>query len=419
MTLHKVKWVPLTALLLVTNMTLASSSVQFAGQAQGGVYHINNESNWLDPWLDNGTGLLRYDDGSQLRFDHALLDVNWELGVTTSFKSTLQYNLDGDDRFGLSEAYIESKPISQFYKHQFKIGYFYPEFSLENASIGWTSPYTFNFSAINSWVAEEVRPLGIEWQFSRPGRIHGSKHSYTLVASAYQQNDGLASLLSWRGWAVHQRQSSIGEKVHFADYFQFMPVDNPNPTYVDINTETDGHIGYYVGSHYQYLRQTDVRFYIYDNLASPFGLEPDMQYSWRTKFVSVSALHKFSKSSRVLFQYMDGSTEMGDRIKGVHNDFKALYLLLHHSRKMGGLKHRFSVRYDYFEVTDKDDNMFDPNDSSGNNITLSWRQILNSGVQIGVEVSRIDSENSNRALWASWPPKQAQVSLAGIVQYNF
>ncbi len=397
----------------------ASQKLTLSGQAQASLYQINNEEAWLSPWLENGTGLTRYDEGFAAKIDHVLLEAQWDILPTTSFNATVHINPDGEEQLGLSEGYFLVKPLSNRLKHQIKLGYFYPQFSLENSDIGWNSPYTYNFSAINSWIAEELRPLGIEWQLRRPGRIHKSKHSYTLVASAYQQNDGLASLLSWRGWAVHNRQSVIGEKVNFADYFQFMPVENPNPTYVDINTETDGHIGFYVGAHYQYLRRTDVRLYIYDNMASPFGLEPDMQYSWRTKFVSLAALHKFNKQTRLLVQYMNGSTAMGDYQKGVHNDFQAWYVMLNHSFVLDQKQHRLSLRYDNFNVADKDANPFDPNTSNGDSITLSWRYLINKSISAGIEYSHLNSTNINRTLWTNWQANQTQNSLSATVQYHF
>ena len=36
--------------------------------------------------------------------------------------------------------------------------------SLENRASGWESPYTLSYSAINSWLATEVRTLGVEAQ---------------------------------------------------------------------------------------------------------------------------------------------------------------------------------------------------------------------------------------------------------------
>ena len=410
----------LTALLCVASVNTAFASAYTAkGVVQGNVHLQSNQSPWLGTWLEasqqSGTGLLRHDDGLTILLEDAYVDFNADISNSLTLSTTLNYSQDGRDNVGVTEAYFHYSPLGKQLKNDIKVGYFYPQFSLENSDTAWLSPYTFNFSAINSWIGEEVRPLGFEWQISRPGRRIRSPHSYTLTLSAYQQNDGLASLLSWRGWAIHNRQSAIGEKIDFADYFQFMPVEAPNPTYVDINKETDGRVGFYLGGHYQYLRQTDARLYYYDNQASPFGLEPDRQYSWRTKFVSLALLHKFSKTTRLLSQYMNGSTEMGDNINGVHNDFQAWYVMLNHSAN----SHRLSMRYDKFAVSDKDLTPFDPNESSGYSITVSWRKVLNRHWHLGAEAVYLKSTNLNRTLWREWTSTQKQHSLSLVIQYRF
>lgn len=412
-------------LFINSSAVVAAPQLDVKGVVQLGIHHSNFSEEWLSPWLDGGTGLLREQEGTAIALDYAIVDVHLDINSAWSTTAILQATHDGNERLGATELYLTYSPLpgglwSKKYRNKVRIGYFYPEFSLENSDVGWSSPYTFNFSAINSWVAEEVRPLGVEWSISRPGRPLRSPHSYEFTAAAYQQNDGIASLLSWRGWAVHNRQSSIGEKVDFANYFQFMPVEHPNPTYVDINTETDGRIGFYLGVHYQYLKQTDVRFYIYDNLADPFGLEPDMQYSWRTKFSSLSLLHKINRNSRVLFQYMNGSTEMGDRLGGVHNDFQSWYIL--YNKRIE--QHRVTARYDAFSVSDTDLNPFDPNESKGQSWTLSWRYApketwLGNNWQLGAEVVYLDSENKNRTLWPNWQAQQDQTQYSLVSQLRF
>lgn len=422
------KTIPNIAVLFIvgaSNTVAAVDQIEVNGLAQFGLHYSDHSAPWLSPWLDGGTGVLRENEGLNIGLDFATVELHADINVEWSITSVLQSNLDGNEHFGATEFHLNYRPIPtkgrlKGIRNQLRIGYFYPEFSLENTDIGWTSPYTFNFSAINSWVAEEVRPLGIEWTISRPGRQVRSPHSYEFVAAAYQQNDGVASLLSWRGWAIHNRQSVIGEKVDFANYFQFMPVEHPNPTYVDINKETDGRVGFYLGAHYQYLKRTDFRVYLYDNLANPFGLEPDMQYSWRTKFASLSVLHKLNRDSRVLFQYMNGSTEMGDNLGGVHNDFQAWYLL--YNKKLG--QHRFTARYDAFDVNDKDLNSFDPNQSKGNSWTLNWRYVPTSGWfgqtwHLGAEVTYVDSNNQNRTLWTNWRGQQDQTKYSLISQLRF
>ncbi len=395
----------------------ASAEVEFnaKGLIQASVIHNDYKKPWLNPWLDGGVGVTRHDQDTSQTIDQALLDLDLSIYDSLSIKAAATYNYDGESGFGFTELYGQYQPLTQGLRHTFKAGMFYPSFSYENPDIGWSSPYSNSFSAINSWIAEELRPIGVEWHIRRPGSRFKSPHSFGITVSAYQNNDGLGSLLAWRGWALHNRQSTFHEKIHFADYFQFMPVENPNPTYVDISDETDGRIGYYVGGDWQYNRQTEAKLFYYDNLADPFSIETDMQYGWRTRFWSFAAQHKFNRDFRLLGQVMIGDTEMGNLEKGVFNEFMSWYLL-------GSYRfddHRFSVRYDNFEVTDIDENQFDPNDSNGHSWSFNWRYIYSQNFRLGFEALFVTSDNKNRTLWKGWESKHEQTQLALSVQYRF
>ena len=55
---------------------------------------------------------------------------------------------------GLSWIGVRSRSRSN--QQQIRFGAFYPPFSLENADLGWQSPFTYSYSAINTWLGEEV-----------------------------------------------------------------------------------------------------------------------------------------------------------------------------------------------------------------------------------------------------------------------
>ncbi len=69
-----------------------------------------------------------------------------------------------DDASGgvdLTEALLEWRPVPRSRnQQQLKIGAFYPSLSLENGDRGWQSPFTYSYSAINTWLGEEIRPFG-------------------------------------------------------------------------------------------------------------------------------------------------------------------------------------------------------------------------------------------------------------------
>jgi hypothetical protein len=80
-----------------------------------------------------------------------------------------------DDRnpLDLTEAYLQFRPYPlNGYRFRLKAGAFHAPISLENRAAGWESPYTLSYSAINTWLGEELRTIGVEGQLDWLGRAH-------------------------------------------------------------------------------------------------------------------------------------------------------------------------------------------------------------------------------------------------------
>ncbi|MDN4503539.1 hypothetical protein QX776_14090 [Alteromonadaceae bacterium BrNp21-10] len=392
----------------------AASNIKVEAMLEGGYVNASYDKSWLNSWMEGGVGVLRFNRDDRFKVTQGIMQVSADVLADISFDAVAAYYPDGDSHLGFTEAYLTYAPLSAGLKHQVRVGMFYPKMSLENVDIGWTSPFTYSFSAINSWIAEELRTVGAEWSITRSGRAHHSPHSFTAVASLYRANDPVGTLLSWRGWALHNRQTTLNENVYFADYFQFQNRPVVFPDYLKPIEETDGRWGYYLGVQWRYLKSTDVRAYYYDNNADPLSIETNMQYGWDTRFTSVAIQHKFTSSFRVLAQWLDGVTYMGDINNGTFAEYNSWYLL-------GSYKwqnHRFSLRYDHFDVTDIDNNPMDPNDSNGHSITAAWRHNLNKHWNVGAEWLMVDSDNENRTLWPKWTAKNKQKQLMLLLQYR-
>ena len=405
----------LYAVLFFLSTSILAADISVKGLVEGGYVKAEYDQPWLKSWMDEGVGILRFNDDDTFTLTQVALEMSGELISNVSFDVVGNYNPDGEKHLGLTEAYLTYSPLNKGLKHQVKFGMFYPQMSLENTATGWSSPYTYSFSAINSWIAEEQRTLGAQWSITRSGRKHNSPHSFTALASVFKANDGLGSLLVWRGWAQHNRQTLYNDKVSFADYFsqQAMPINTPNN--VEPLIETDGKWGYYVGGHWRYLKQTDVRVYYYDNRGDPLAIEANRQYAWNTRYYSVSMQHKFTKKFRVLAQYLVGDTGMGTQEAGVFTDISSWYVMLNY--KLGA--NRFSLRRDQFDVKETDINKQDPNNSNGNSITLAWRYDIDKSWNVGAEFINSSSYNENRTLWKNWTAENDQKQYMAIVQYKF
>ena len=148
-------------------------------------------SSELDSWPSGGLGKLRFaenDDGfGASRF---FAEYHGRITPTLVGTATMDYVDDASAGLGLTEAYLEWRPIpTSRNQHQVKLGAFYPPLSLENGGHGWHSPFTYSYSAINSWLGEEIRPVGAEWSLRRRLGFAGSPHELRAFAAGFYGGD--------------------------------------------------------------------------------------------------------------------------------------------------------------------------------------------------------------------------------------
>ena len=153
-----------------------------------------------------------------------------------------------------------------------------PAFSLENGDPGWQSPFTYSYSAINTWLGEEIRPLGAEWSLRRRLQGFRSAHEVRAFAAGFYGNDPAGTLLFWRGWSLHDRQSRLNDELLIPPRpFSTRP-QNLSPF-----METDHRPGGYAGVEWRYAQRALVQFARYDNRADPYSFS-DGQWGWGTDF---------------------------------------------------------------------------------------------------------------------------------------
>lgn len=367
----------------------------------------------LPSWQSKGVGLIRA-EGSGLEWQQGFVSIEKPLSRNWQANAVIHAYADGEKHLGFTQAYLQYKPLSpNNIKFKSKIGMFYPAMSVENIAQGWLSPYTYTQSAINSWIGEELRVLGAQAAWFSNGRKRRSPWSWEVNLGVYKGNDPVGSLLTWRGFAMHDRQSLHNDRVEFAPVPSVInPEDFDSPTWLEPFTEIDGKWGAYIGAHVSYLRKTNIRYYLYDNRADPDAINEQRLYAWHTKFHSLALQHQLNTNWRVMLQLMDGSTLMGDN--SVYADFGAWYLATSYSKA----KHKITLRYDYHSVRENDSKPQDPNNSHGEALTLAWRYQYSEHIEFGAELNQHNSEVDNRALLNTSPTKkQSQARL--VVAYIF
>jgi hypothetical protein len=324
-------------------------------------------------WLDGGLGKTRYGSKQGERAD--LLTVPLvALVVDANFQEilTAHVHLDADaepdaaldrGRVGLVEAYLGYRnDLSRLVRLRVRGGLFFPPISREHLGPAWTTVYTITPSAVNSWVGEEVRATGVE---TRLGMVSGENELW-LTGAAFGGNDPSGTLLMWRGWALHDRQTVTGEKLPLP------PISSIGPGHLFAHQapwaspirEVDGRLGFYAGARLRAAGRLDVDGLYFDSRGDPSAFD-GKQYAWATRFWNGGARLRLPSGFEVLGQYMDGETAMGRLPSGVlmsDIDYEAWYVL--GTLVRGPL--RVSVRYDRFSAVNRDIFLVeDDNDEDG------------------------------------------------------
>jgi hypothetical protein len=271
-----------------------------------------------------------------------------------------------------------------------------------------------SFSAINTWVAEELRTFGAELSVSRRPAMFGGNHTFRLQGAAFVGNDPAGSLLAWKGWSVHDRQSRFGDELPLPPLPQIRPgmMFEAQDPFVAPFREIDDRAGFYLNGEWQVGQLLRIRAMHYDNRADPTILD-DGQYAWTTKFEHIGAHLALPDNWELLFQWMIGSTVMGPVIDGAHavdTEYDAKYLMLSKSYD----RHRLSARYDNFEVTQNDDTDEDNNSEDGHAWTIAYIYNYSDTMSFAAESLYIKTHHCGWSYYGLDPvlsEKQYQLSL--------
>jgi hypothetical protein len=301
----------------------------------------------------------------------------------------------GTGGIDVTEAFLELRPVPRSpFRYQLRAGAFYPPLSLENSGPAWTSPYSESFSAINTWVGEELRTVGAEWRVGHSIGPRARQRDLQFIAATYYANDPAGALLSWRGWALHQRQSRLGDAIPLPVLPQIAPdmMFNRQALATEPFVETDHRPGYYYGLEFKLSSRARIIALHYDNHADPKSLK-DGHYGWTTRFNHVGAQFELPAGLGLIVQWLDGTTAMGPvsppAAEGYHvvdNGIASAFALLtkQHQRQ------RWTLRFDDFSVTDYDLIPLDNNDESGHAWTIGWQFEPDGNWLLGVDWQQLE-----------------------------
>lgn len=373
-------------------------------------------------WLDGGQGKARYgtlsgDEAELARLAQAALLLDAELSEVVAAHAQVKVDAEPDHmlrrgRVGLVEAFASYRPeLTPAFRLRTRAGLFFPPVSLEHTLRGWNTPYTVTPSAINTWIGEEVRTAGAELALV----LRAREHELSVLGAAFGMNDPAGSMLAWRGWGLHDRTSQTADELPFAAQPFFRPgalFGNVAP-WVSPVREIDGRLGWYVGGTWHWPSVLEARGLHYDNRGRPDVFD-GRQYAWQTEFTNLGLRLELPGPIELLGQHLFGTTGMGRTPEGLRMaeaSYHASYGLL--TARAG--RHRFTVRYDRFEVDEEDRfTLEDPNNEEGEAWTAAYLVQTGERHRLAVEWLRITSDRPARALLGLAPHAEEDVFQASF-----
>jgi hypothetical protein len=380
------------------------------------------------PWLEGGFGRLTEGadaPGDSAYTGRALLHAGLDWKPTDTFLLHLhgiaraEPSEAGGERFGVPEAYAVFRPeLSATVSLQLKGGLFFPGTSLENPDRLWASPYTITFSALNTWLAEELRLTGLET------RLLWSDGRDTLHAggTAFVANDTLGTLVAWRGWSLSDRFTVVGERLPLPPLGSLQPGgalsvqrdDGTRPI-----GELDDRLGWMVRGGWERRDRAALQASYFDDRGDRQLY--DGEYAWDTRFWVVGGRLEPGGGLTLLGEAMFGNTAMGapDVVRAtdpygnpdtppgttsyppgatpafVDTDFATAYAMLSWQRS----SLRLSARFDWFRNEDRD-GVAEDESEDGNAFTIAafWTPVER--LRIGAEFLTIAAQRPAAA--QSW-----------------
>lgn len=343
-------------------------------------------------WLKSGAQATRYGAGDNgLQLAQLGLELHYQISSDWHFNSSVIYYPEAESELAITEAFLLYKPVPRgLWRQQLRLGAFHLPISLENDGVMWSADNTITPSVINTWIAEELRSVGVEWRWQLPGKHRQSAWDFDFFAAIYGANDSTGAMLAWRGWAGHDRISGLNSTYPITP----IPIitngelSNQESQY-DPYIEADERPGFYLGASADLRQRVRLDYFYYDNQANPNTIEGG-QYAWHTRFHHLAAAWDISVNTKLLSQWIEGDTEMGRAL--VLSGFRAKYLMF--VQQLG--RAQLALRWEDFSTSDRDSTRLDTNIEDGESWTFAYAYLWKPELKTTLELKSWKSERRGR-----------------------
>jgi hypothetical protein len=327
-------------------------------------------------WTQGGFG--RFDVGANTIDQHRTVNLQVaQLGFDWKPARWLLLHADGvarrepsgtaGKRVGIVQAYADI--LTEHLR--FRAGSFWLPTSRENVDPLWTSRYTITFSALNTWIGQEVRPLGADLQFS-------PSFYFTVGATAFRGNDTMGTVLADRGWVFGNRLSVYDENIAVP------PTDDITKP---IGRDLDSRNGYSERIRISLPERAMLQFTRVDNRTEIRPGRPP-EIPWLTKFYIVGGEIGTTSPSTVAAEWMSGDTTLAFPRGTFTMDFDTAYILASHKRGHD----RWTARIERFSTRDHKRSSDDFNREHGHAFTIAWLREASDHVRAGLEYVRVKGD---------------------------
>ena len=377
-------------------------------------------------WSDDGFGKLRYGGNDPahpqgLKFDPRFGEAGiiWQPKFGWSLSGTVVALAEGGGAIntkvnaGLSEAFLSYKPLGDgAFRLSARAGLMYPPVSLEHSGPEWAVTDTVTPSAIGSWIGEEVKVVGVE--ATAKARLGG--HSLALTLAGFDGNDTAGALLTFRGWAMHDRKALAFRTQPLPPLDTFVSYIQPRFTHplLEIDPGVLQRPGYYAKLAWELPVPLRIEALHYDNHGNPDMVNDDLEWGWRTRFNAIGLVADLPGKLQLRAQGLSGHSLMGDDIDGVlwiDTHFRAAYAMLTRSFERGSV----SARLDLFGTRNHGSAVLPVDNEDGWALTAAARREL--GPHFGglFEFLHVSSRRDARAR-ALLQPRQVQNQLQLVLR---
>ena len=370
-------------------------------------------------WVEGGLSKSRFHGTSDGDFRIQPLPVEaafiWQPRFSSSLAGNVSvaWQLDQDNPVDLLEAYLSFLPRrGEGTGFSVKAGLYWPEISLEHATGGvWSTVNTITPSAINSWVGEEVKVIGLEATIMQPI----GDHEIWATGGIFGWNDTSGTLLSFRGWALHDMKATA------FGYFELPPLNDFIVHLQEGRTESlleiDDRPGFYGRLEWRPPWPFTINAFYYDNRGDPEVFTPEGQWGWRTKFWNIGIAADLGTRTRLLAQGMWGNTKMGftqqrTGLIWVDTDFRSAFVLVTH--EIG--EWAVTGRVEAFETEEHGGQMSPLESEDGWAVTLAGRLAISPQATFFLEAMHIQSDRGVRVTNFGIPAEENQTVLQASIR---